>query len=73
MAKTVTILDSKTLPSIEEARRGKSDRFVTYKTEDGRNGMVRLPEETFAEDALKKAIEADLKKADAIIGKTLTL
>ncbi len=73
MATTVKIIDARVLPSLDPARRGKADRWVSYSTDGGRTGLVVVPEESATEDTVRRAIEADVRKAEAMIGRTFTL
>ncbi len=73
MPTTVEIIDARVLPSLTPERRGKSDRWVSYRTDGGRTGLVVLAEESATEDTVRRAIEADVRKAEALVGRKFTL
>jgi hypothetical protein len=69
----ITILDVHDLPSPDPARLGKTDRLVIYSTDAAHRYAVRLPAETFSEDALRAAIRADLAQRAKWTGRKFTM
>jgi len=73
MAHEVKILDVRKLPAVTPERQGKLDRWISYEVDGTTRGLVKVPDESFTEDALKKAIAADVKDRAGLVGKTFTL
>jgi len=47
---------------------GKTDVLVTYRIGPYQSGMVRIPKEKFAEEAVKAAIKADVESKAKYVG-----
>lgn len=68
-----TILDVRDLPATAPDRLGKTDRLVLYQVGGAQRYAVRVPAETFSDDALRAAIKADIAHRGQLIGRKLTL
>jgi hypothetical protein len=67
----ITILNSIPQISIEQGRAGKTDRVVTFQAADGRAGFVRVPDESYSLELVRKAIGEELKKQGQDIGQKM--
>jgi len=56
------------VPAIDPDRMGKTDVLVTYRIGPYQSGMVRIPKEKFAEEAVKAAIKADVESKAKYVG-----
>jgi len=69
----VTVLDLHDLPAVDPARLGKTDRLVIYQADATHRYAVRLPLETFTDEALRAAIRADLAQRAKWTGRKFTV
>lgn len=59
--------------SVDPTRRGKWDRIVAYSMDDGHGSAVFVPDEAFSEEAMRKAIKADMEDRSKWLGKSFPL
>ena len=63
------LFDVRKVPSAEPARVGKYDQLIMYEIDPMRRYIVRMNDEDFNEDAMIKAIAADMAERDKFVGK----
>ena len=64
-----TVFDVRRVPSAEPDRIGKYDQIVMYELDPMRRYIVRIPEEKFTEDEMKRAVKEDIAQREAYTGK----
>jgi len=67
------VLDIRKIPSPDETRIGQLDHLVTYKLDEFRTYMVRIPMSTITADDIKAAVKADLEAIERFTGKEFEL
>ena len=63
------IFDVRRVPSAEPDRIGKYDQLVMYELDPMRRYIVRIPEEKFNEEEMKRAIKEDMIQREQYTGK----
>lgn len=69
----VEIIDVRPVPSTDASRLGKMDTLVTYRVDQFRVYVVRIPNENPSEEDIRNAIREQLEKIGRWAGKKLTL
>ena len=69
----VEIIDVRPVPSTDPNRLGKMDTLVTYRVDQFRVYVVRIPKEEVTEEDIRKAIKEQLEKVVKWAGRRLTL
>ena len=64
-----TVFDVRRVPSAEPDRIGKYDQIVMYELDPMRRYIVRIPEEKFTEEEMKRAVKEDIAQREAYTGK----
>lgn len=72
-AKQFTVLDVRDLPSPDPERLGKWDKLVVYELDPTHRYTIRVPAESFTEEALVAAVKADLEERSQWINKSFPL
>lgn len=72
MGVEVKILEIVKLPALSRERAGRYDRVVTVEAGPGVRFTVSVPDEAFNEQAVKAAIEQEIKLRGTLIGRVLT-
>jgi len=67
------VLDVRKIPSPDEHRIGQLDHLVTYKLDEFRTYMVRIPKDPITKDDIKDAVKADLEAIERFTGKEFEL
>jgi len=67
------IYDIRRVPSAEPERVGKMDKLVMYELDPMRRYVIKIPEEDFNEDAMIKAVQADMADRAQYTGKEYEL
>lgn len=63
------IFDVRRVPSAEPERVGKYDQLVMYELDPMRRYIVRIPEEEFSEERMKRAVKEDMAQRELFTGK----
>lgn len=65
-AEVISMVD---VPSRDPKRVGKIDALITYRVGPFQSGLVYIPKEKVTEDAVQKAIAADVEAKGKFVGK----
>lgn len=69
---TVKIIDKREVPSVDPGRIGKFTAIITYKIDEFRTYMAKMPDEDADDPAkVKKAIRKDMSERARIIGQEM--
>ena len=64
-----TLTDVRRVPSGEPERMGKFDQLVMYEIDPMHRYIVRIPEEEFNEERMKRAVKEDMAERAQYAGK----
>jgi len=63
------LFDIRRVPSAEPERVGKYDQLVMYELDPMRRYIIRIPEEEFSEERMKRAVKEDMATRAQYTGK----
>lgn len=63
------IFDIRRVPSAEPERAGKYDKLVMYELDPMRRYIVKVPEEEFSDERMKRAVQEDMADRAKYTGK----
>ena len=63
------VFDVRRVPSADPERIGKYDQLIMYELDPMRRYILRIPEEEFSEDRIKRAVKEDMAHREQYTGK----